>query len=399
MVHRRTKRKTSPPPVFSRRVAGLAVLLLCLSAPNNPVWGAENLAPSGGRVFTLDDTLTTLMAARGPGNSGSSLNSGSPVSPGADTEFRWDPFFSSGTFISAGHRLSFQAGEPGEQGFFLLDGENLYTVPVPYLVRGLLYFPEEFVNTAEQVLFPRVTAPPENQSLFRIGAIIVDPGHGGKDPGAIGNFTENGRSWSLIEKEITLKVSTEIHALLSRSYPDKRILLTRDRDLFPSLQERVDLANSVTLGENEAIIFVSVHANSSFNKNARGYEVWYLDPNYRRELIDRSKYGESAAIVNWLLEEEFTTESIIMGQNILNRLGEALGNATPSRGLKAEKWFVVKNAQMPAVLVELPFVTNRQDAEIMTDDAYLKKFSDAIYKGISDFVDTFERTGGFTAIQ
>jgi N-acetylmuramoyl-L-alanine amidase len=100
-----------------------------------------------------------------------------------------------------------------------------------------------------------------------------------------------------------------------------------------------------------------------------------------------------------MTEEEFTTESIFMGRSILNRLEEALGAATPNRGLKAEKWFVVKNAQMPAVLVELPFVTNQEDAEIMTNDAYLKKFADAIYKGIVDFVDAFERTGGFTAIQ
>jgi N-acetylmuramoyl-L-alanine amidase len=169
--------------------------------------------------------------------------------------------------------------------------------------------------------------------------------------------------------------------------------------VFPSLQERVDLANSVTLGENEAVIFISIHANSSLNKNARGFEVWYLDPDYRRELVDKSKYGESAVIVNWMMEEEFTTESILMGQNILSRMGEALGTAVPNRGLKAEKWFVVRNAQMPAVLVELPFVTNQQDADIMADDTYLKKFAEAIYKGITDFVGAFERSGGFTAIQ
>jgi N-acetylmuramoyl-L-alanine amidase len=364
----------------------------------NPLPGAENLvsSPSSGRVLSLDEALAAL---------------GAGVSPRPQTgaaEFRWDPFFSSGVFTSAGHSLSFRAGEPGDQGFFLLDGKDLYTVPVPYLARGLLCFPEEFVDAAERALFPRAggssdlsagVSPVENRPFFRIAAIIVDPGHGGKDPGAIGSFTENGATWSSIEKNITLTVSREVHALLSRTYPDKRILLTRDRDVFPSLQDRVDLANSVSPGENEAVIFISIHANSSFNKNARGYEVWYLDPEYRRELIDRSKYGESAAIVNLMLEEEFTTESIMMGQNILNRLGEALGNITPNRGLKAEKWFVVRNAQMPAVLVELPFVTNRQDAGLMADDAYLKKFADAIYKGIIDFVDTFERTGGFTAIQ
>jgi N-acetylmuramoyl-L-alanine amidase len=367
------------------------LLVLLLAGPGIPIRGAENLGNSSGRVFTLDDTLAAL---------GFGSMSGASPSQAEDTEFRWDPFFSSGTFVSAGHYLSFRTGEPGEQGFFLLDGTDIYNVPVPYLAQGLLYFPEEFVTTAEQVLFPRTGGTVvENRPLFRIAAIIVDPGHGGKDPGAIGTFTENGRSWSSIEKEITLTVSREVHALLSRSYPDKRILLTRDRDVFPSLQERVDLANSVSPAENEAVIFISIHANSSFNKHARGYEVWYLDPDYRRELIDRSKYGESAAIVNRMMEEEFTTESIMMGQNILRRMEETLGNITPNRGLKAEKWFVVKNAQMPAVLVELPFVTNREDAGIMADDAYLKKFADAIYKGIVDFVDTFERTGGFTAIQ
>jgi N-acetylmuramoyl-L-alanine amidase len=372
------------------KAASLLVLLLSPLGPGTPIRGAENPgASSPGRALTLSDTLAVL----GPGSGASSGRA-------AAAEFRWDPFFGSGVFVSAGHYLSFRTGEPGEQGFFLLDGKDLYDVPVPYLVRDLLYFPEEFVTTAERVLFPRAAASPvEDRPLFRIAAIIVDPGHGGKDPGAIGSFTESGRTWSSIEKEITLKVSLEVHALLSRAYPGKRILLTRDRDVFPSLQERVDLANSVSPGENEAVIFISIHANSSFNKQARGYEVWYLDPDYRRELIDRSKYGESAAIVNRMMEEEFTTESIIMGQNILRRMEETLGTLTPNRGLKAEKWFVVKNAQMPAVLVELPFVTNREDAGLMADDAYLKKFSDAIYKGITDFVDTFERTGGFTAIQ
>jgi N-acetylmuramoyl-L-alanine amidase len=336
---------------------------------------------SGGRVLSLDDALASLRGSSGQAQA---------------AEFRWDSFFSSGMFSAAGHILSFSAGEPGEQGFFLLDGKDLYPVPAPYLVRDLLYFPEEFVTTAEKVLFRQAA---DNIPRFRIAAIIVDPGHGGKDPGAIGNFTENGRAWSSIEKEITLKVSREIHAFLVRTYPDKRILLTRDRDVFPSLQERVDLANSVPLKENEAVIFISIHANSSLNKNARGFEAWYLDPDYRRELVDKSKYGESAVIVNWMMEEEFTTESILMGQSILNRMSEALGKVVPNRGLKAEKWFVVRNAQMPAILVELPFVTNQQDADIMADDAFLKKFAEAIYKGITDFVGAFERSGGFTAIQ
>jgi N-acetylmuramoyl-L-alanine amidase len=347
-----------------------------------------NNSQGSGRIYSLDETLALLGRRTEAGSSAQG--------PPGITEFRWDPLLSAGVFSSASHDISFLAGKSGEQGFFLLDGKDLYPVPLPYLAQGSLYFPQGFVDTAEKVLFPQ--APPE-PGLFRIAAIIVDPGHGGKDPGAIGKFNDSRGAWSLIEKEITLKVSREIHALLSRTYPGKRVLLTRDRDTFPSLADRVELANSVPLEENEAVIFISIHANSSLNKRARGFEVWYLDPEYRRELIDKSKYGESAAIVNRMIEEEFTTESILMGRNILNRLEETLGNVVPNRGLKAEKWFVVRNAQMPAVLIELPFVTNQQDAEIMTDDVYLKRFSDAIYKGIVDFVTAFERTGGFTAIQ
>ncbi|MDR0998649.1 MAG: N-acetylmuramoyl-L-alanine amidase, partial [Treponema sp.] len=314
-------------------------------------------------------------------------------------EFSWDPFMGSGIFSASGHTAAFTAGEPGETGFLVVDSREVFTVPAPYLVKGLLFFPEEFVETAGAV-FAR--SREEDSSRFRIAAIIVDPGHGGKDPGAIGNLSVNGKPFRSVEKDIVLNVSKQLHTLLSREYPDKRILLTRQGDTFPSLDERVDLANSVSLRQNEAIIFISIHANSSFNKNARGYEVWYLDPGYRRELIDKSKYEGSAevqSIWNTMLEEEFTTESIIMAQSILGRIGEAVGNSTPSRGIKAEEWFVVRNARMPAVLVELGFVTNLQDAQLMADQGHLRKLAEALYKGITDFIGTFERSGGFTALR
>jgi N-acetylmuramoyl-L-alanine amidase len=343
------------------------------------LYGAETLPAAPGKLFSLDDALSFLS--------------------GEDPEFRWDPFMGSGLFSVSGHTAAFAAGEPGETGFLVVDGREVFTVPLPYLVKGLLFFPEEFVQTAGSV-FARYRE--EEASRFRIAAIIVDPGHGGKDPGAIGNLTVNGKPFRSVEKDIVLNASKQLYALLSQAYPDKRILLTREGDSFPSLDERVDLANSVPLKKNEAIIFISIHANSSFNKNARGYEVWYLDPEYRREVIDKSKYEGSAeiqSIVNIMMEEEFTTESIMMAQSILGRIGEAVGNSMPSRGIKAEEWFVVKNARMPAVLVELGFVTNLQDARLMADQGHLRKLAEALYKGIADFIGTFERSGGFTALR
>ncbi|MDR1948887.1 MAG: N-acetylmuramoyl-L-alanine amidase, partial [Spirochaetaceae bacterium] len=311
----------------------------------------------------------------------------------------WDPFFAAGVLRFAGHYAAFTAGEPGETGFILMDAGELIPVPVPWLEKGSLLFPGAFIGALKGFFD---AAGEEDQSRFRIAAIIVDPGHGGKDTGALGNHLINGRPLRVAEKDITLAVSKLLHARLSAAYPEKRVLLTRDGDTYPTLEDRVVIANSVPLRENEAIVFVSVHANASFNKNARGYEVWYLSPDYRRTVIDGERYADSAEVIpilNAMLEEEFTTESIMIAQAITNRMAETLGTVIPSRGIKAEEWFVVRNARMPSVLVELGFITNEEDVRLMTDETYLIKFSDALYKGIADFVATFERSGGFTAIQ
>jgi N-acetylmuramoyl-L-alanine amidase len=334
------------------------------------------------RVLTLDEALAGL----------------APTGAGP-ARLRWDPFFQGGVFLVSGHYIAFQTGNAGEEGFVLLDSRAVLPVPLPYLDRGLLCFPPGFVGALRGALDASIQ---DDRSRFRIAAVIVDPGHGGKDSGAVGNHTVGGRQVKAVEKDITLKVSLDLYAKLAAAYPDKRVLLTRDGDSYPTLEDRVAIANSVPLKDNEAILFISIHANASFNKNARGYEVWYLSPEYRRSVIDREKYADSSEILpilNSMLEEEFTAESIMMAKFILNRFDEFLGGRMPARGIKAEEWFVVRNARMPSVLVELGFVTNEEDALLMTDDAYLKNYSEALYKGLTDFVTMFEQSGGFTAIQ
>jgi N-acetylmuramoyl-L-alanine amidase len=354
------------------------------AGPAVPVRDAAS-APAGGGTLSLDEALAGFAAL--------------PEARNQRAEFRWDPFFQGGAFSLGGHVLSFYAGEAGEAGPAMLDGRETFDAPLPYSDRGSLAFPEAFVTAAKNA-FSRSFE--DESSRYRIAAIIVDPGHGGKDAGAVGNFVINGKAAKSVEKDITLKVSRELHRLLSRAYSDKRVMLTREGDTYPTLENRVAIANSVALRDNEAIIFISIHANASFNKQARGYEVWYLSPDYRRSVIDKSKFADSAEvlpILNAMLEEEFTTESIMMAKSILDRFGEAVGNRIPSRGIKAEEWFVVRNARMPSVLVELGFVTNEADARLMADEGYLKQAAEALYKGIADFVITFERSGGFTALQ
>ncbi|MDR1400568.1 MAG: N-acetylmuramoyl-L-alanine amidase [Treponema sp.] len=312
-------------------------------------------------------------------------------------EFRWDPFFQSGTFAIADHSATFETGEPGATGITLINGTELLSCPNPYMDQGQLRFPEGFVTALRNGL---EQAFHDERVLFRIAAIIIDPGHGGKDPGAIATHVINGKRTQVIEKNVTLTVALDLYSRLSRAYPDKRILLTRNGDTYPSLEARVDLANSVPLKDNEAVIYISIHANSSFNKQARGYEVWYLTPDYQRTVIDSEKYADDLApIFNAMLQEEFTAESISMARSIVNGFEEILGKTLPSRGIKPEAWYVVRNARMPAVLVELGFITNETDAALMLDEAYLKKFAEALYKGIMDFVKNFERNGGLVSVE
>jgi N-acetylmuramoyl-L-alanine amidase len=317
----------------------------------------------------------------------------------AALEFRWDPLFQSGVFTLGDHQGVFMAARNnGENGLLMLDGKDIFTVSLPYPESGQLVFPEIFVRTLKDA-FARSLE--DDTSRFRIAAIIIDPGHGGKDPGAIGNPSVDGKPVRAVEKDIVLEVSKRLKNRLAQMYPGKRLLMTRDRDVFYSLEERVAIANSVPLAENEAVIYISVHANYVFNPSVRGYEVWYLSPDFRRNLLDKSRNSEDSAdilaIKNAMLEEEFTTESVILAQSILRSLGRTFGKSMPSRGIKAEEWFVVRNSRMPAVLVELGFVSNAQDARLMTGEEGLQKLTDALYNGITEFIGVFERSGGFTA--
>jgi N-acetylmuramoyl-L-alanine amidase len=361
---------TVSPGLFPEDMAAAATMAAATPSPDPVPSAPITVSP----VFSLEETLISLGA-----------------------ELRWDPLFRAGILSAGGHSLAFQTGAAGVRNPALLDNRDVLTLPAPYLEEGVLRFPGEFVSAIRKILDEYLQ---QERSRFRIAAIIVDPGHGGKDNGASGTHTVKGKTFTLVEKDVNLRVSRDLHALLRAAYPDKQVLLTRTGDTYPSLEDRVVIANSVPLRENEAIIYISIHANASFSKSARGYEVWYLSPEYRRTLIDESKYADSLEVVhilNDMMEEEFTTESITMAQLIMNQFKENLGSLMPSRGIKAEDWYVVKNARMPSVLVELGFVTNEADALLMTDETHLQKFSQALYKGITQFVTMFERSGGFTS--
>jgi len=328
------------------------------------------------QALSLDETLSAL----------------SSISTNEPTQFRWDPLFRDGVFNFGDHFGAFSvAASEGESGYLILDNRELFNVPLPYNDNGRLIFPDAFVSTLKNA-FTRFHE--NDSSRFRIAAIVIDPGHGGRDSGTKGNISVNGRTTEFYEKDIVLKVGLALRDRLIQTYPDKRILMTRDTDRYLTLEQRADMANAVSVRDNEAVIFISIHANWGANQNARGYEVWHITSGYRRSLLDASRHNYSSdvsAILNAMLEEEYTTESILLADSILTSLGRTFGSSLPSRGRKANDWFVVRNSRMPAVLVELGFVSNRQDASLMTSEDGLQKFTSSLYNGITNFIGIFER--------
>jgi len=308
-------------------------------------------------------------------------------------QFRWDPLFRDGVFNIGDHFGTFSvANRQGETGYLVFNNRELFNVALPYNENGRLVFPESFVSTL-QTTFTRLRE--NDASRFRVAAIIIDPGHGGRDPGAVGTIPVNGRNTQINEKDIVLRVALSLRNQLMQTYPDKRILMTRDSDVYRTLEQRSDMANSVTVRENESVIFISIHANAARRTEARGYEVWHITSGGRpRQLLDTSSSSHSPdiqAILNGMLNEEFASESRLLANSILQGFNGVFGNTLPSRGAKANDWFVVRNSHMPAVLVELGFVSNRQDALLMTSEEGLQRLTRSLYNGITNFVGILER--------
>ncbi len=304
----------------------------------------------------------------------------------------WDSLSETGMLEKNDHHLSFRSGE----GIVILDGVKMMITDAPELKENKLFVSKKFIDDSETFFSQKSELP------YKVGAILIDAGHGGKDPGALKNYKVGGKDTTIREKDITLRVAKMLGEKLRSAYPNKQIILTRDKDVFLSLGERTDIANGVKVGENEAVLFVSVHVNSSLNKTSSGYEVWYLSPGYRRTVLDKTTMEDDKSlfpILNSMMEEEYTTESIMIAKFIMDGLQGQIGKESTARGIKAEEWFVVKNSNMPSVLIELGFVSNEKEALLLNDDKYLKKATLGIYNGIAAFITHFERSQGFTSLR
>lgn len=306
----------------------------------------------------------------------------------------WDPVAGFGVIAAGSCRISFKEGGT----FILFDRAEAASCEPVERREGSIWFGESAMRAIRSYL-ARAAEAERAAAKFKVAAIVIDPGHGGKDPGAVGERTVKGKKEAIREKDVVLDAGKRLRDRLVAAYPDKKVVMTRGDDTYIELDERSEIANRIELGAHEAVIYVSLHVNSSLRPGGRGYEVWYLKPEYRRDIVDaegRKELGVIAPIIDSMLEEEFTTESIIIARSVLSGLDAAVGDLSPSRGIKEGEWAVVRNSKMPAVLVEVGFLSNPDEAVLLSDPAYLKRITDGIYNGLASFIGDFESTRGFT---
>jgi len=307
------------------------------------------------------------------------------------TFLEWDGMGETGHLIRKETTIIFKINTP----FLLVDFQRKITIDPPILKKGQLLLP---AATAQRMI--EIFSEAEELALSRkkVAVIILDAGHGGKDPGSVAYHELEKGKLTIFEKDIALKVTLLLEAKLKAQYLDKKIVLTRNDDRFLKLEERPEIANNIAVKDNDAILFISIHTNSGFNKKTQGYEVWHLPPTYKRELISANDITTNdkaiIPILNSMLQEEYLVESIKLARDILNQLDKEVGDVTLNRGLKEEAWFVVKKANMPSILIELGFLSNKEEAIRLSTDSYLNKLVAGIYNGIADFIARFESTKG-----
>lgn len=318
-----------------------------------------------GMGFAEETSLTQLLEASG-------------------TWFQWNSFRKTGIVWKGTRSLAFRVGDP----LLLVDFSTLYTTASIYQEEGRIVFPAESVAVFRDV-FPFRGEGIDGASVV---AIFIDPGHGGKDPGAV-STTRNGEL--IQEKDIVLQVALDLSNKLSSQYPQKQVILSRDDDQYISLEQRITFANSIHLERGETMLFISLHANAALNKKARGFEVWYLPPQVVRKNVADPEELSSAdpdvlSVLNILRDEELTVESVLLARSILSALDFSIGSASINRGLREESWYVVRNAKVPAVLLELGFITNFEEQEMLMNSEYLQRLSTGVYQGIADFIQSIE---------
>lgn len=234
------------------------------------------------------------------------------------------------------------------------------------------------------------------KSKWIFDAVVIDAGHGGKDPGAIGVT-------GVKEKDVNLAIALKLGKLIEKNLPDVKVIFTRKTDEFVELYKRGKIAN-----ENNGKLFISIHCNSTVEKNipTGGFEVYLLRPGRTKQAIQIAefensviKYEDNPKRYQKLTDENFILVSMAHSQYMRysERFSDFLTQdwhrlvEIPSLGVKQAGFYVLVGASMPGVLIETGFLSNRKDEAYLASSSGQKDIANAIFAAVKQYKTYYDR--------
>ena len=230
--------------------------------------------------------------------------------------------------------------------------------------------------------------------------VVLDAGHGGHDAGAVGSFSK--------EKNINLRYTLLVGDMIKKNIPDAKVIYTRDKDVFVDLNERARIAN-----RNKADLFVSIHTNSSKNSSANGMETFTLGVSRSKENMEvamlensvitleedyQTKYegfdpnSVDSYIMFEFMKDQYTDRSITCADFIQSRMINA--SQRNDRGVRQAGFLVLRATAMPSVLVELGFISNKDEEKYLNNNENQVKLATAIFNGIKEYKHELDKKSG-----
>ena len=228
-----------------------------------------------------------------------------------------------------------------------------------------------------------------------VKTIVLDPGHGGKDPGNLGT-----KRYKTSEKDIALSITLLVGKYLKQAFPEINVIYTRDDDSYPELIERTRLANEV-----HADLFISIHCNANESKRPIGADTWVMGP-HKNEANLKVAQKENAAI---LLEDDYKqkygdfdpnspetylalslrqnvhlNESLMLAKYVQDEFRTRVGRV--DRGVKQSGFYVISFTTMPSVLIETGFLTNPKEEDFLNSSNGQDYMASAIYRAIKKYI-------------
>ncbi|MBN3038222.1 MAG: N-acetylmuramoyl-L-alanine amidase [Candidatus Omnitrophica bacterium] len=241
------------------------------------------------------------------------------------------------------------------------------------------FFKTEAKATTKKIAPAKVTG-------LAIKKVVIDPGHGGKDPGAIGRG-------GLMEKDVVLVIAKNLKRKMEKAGIE--VIMTRESDRFVSLGERARFANS-----KDVDFFISIHANASRSKWVSGVEVFYvseaIDEDNRSHStaeqydlkLPEDVQGKNTPTILWdLIHRDNRISAKSMAELICNNLCKNLSQK--NRGVKQARFYVLKGTNIPAILVEVGFISNPAEEKKLKDGYYCNKVAQAVADGVYEYNHTF----------